>query len=168
MSYFLENPGNEIHLKELARTLKISPATAKTFCDLFTQENIVTKKQKSNSLFFQLNNENRYVQQLKKVYFLLKIKKIWKEVKEEGIKSIVLYGSFSSGRYGEKSDLDILILSRKKEIDTTFVLDFQKKMKKEINITKITYIEWEKLKKENDPFLQEVMLNHFIIQGEEL
>ena len=39
LSFFLGNPTLEIHLKEISRRLKISPATAKRFCDLYSIKN---------------------------------------------------------------------------------------------------------------------------------
>ena len=33
LEYFLRNPSKKIHLRELARLLKISPRSAKIYCD---------------------------------------------------------------------------------------------------------------------------------------
>lgn len=168
LSYFLENPNLEIHIKELARKLKISPATSKRFCDLLSKEKILIFEKKGNSIFFKLDNENSYVKELKRIFSLTHIRENWKNVFMDGIVSIAVYGSFSSGDYSEDSDLDILIISRKKNLDSSFILDFQKKIKKEVNLAKMTYIEWEKLKNQEDNFVQEILKNHFVIQGDKL
>jgi len=166
--FFLENPSLEIHIKELSRKLNISPATAKRFCDLYSAERIFLSEKKSNSKFFKLNNLNSYVKELKRFYILSKLKDNWVGIPKENIKTIVVYGSSVSGEFLEDSDVDILIISRKKEVDTSFILKFQKKIKKEINLTKFTYFEWQKLKQKKDVFVQEVLNNHFLIEGEEL
>jgi len=166
LSFFLGNPTLEIHLKEISRRLKISPATAKRFCDLYSIKNILISEKKSNSIFFKLNNLNNYVIELKRIYALTQIKDNWKDISNEDIKSIAVYGSYVSGEYSEKSDIDIFILSRKKVINTSFILKFQEKIKKEVNVTKMTYMEWQKLKQKKDSFVNEILNNYFLLQGE--
>jgi len=166
--FFLDNPTLEIHIKGVSRRLKVSPATAKRFCDLYSDKKILISEKKSNSIFFKLNNSDKYVIELKKIYVITKIKDNWKDLSDENIKSVAVYGSSVSGEYSEKSDIDLLVLSRKKEVNTSFILKFQKKMKKEINLVKITYMEWQKLKQKKDAFAQEILTNHFLIQGEKL
>ncbi len=165
---FLENPSLEIHIKELSRKLKISPATAKKFCDLYYADGVFLLEQKSNSKFFKLNNSNSYVKELKRFYIISKIKDKWVGNLDENIRTVAVYGSSISGEYLEESDIDILIISRKKEVNSPSFLKFQKKIKKEVNVTKMTYIEWEKLKQKNDVFVQEVLNNYFLIKGGKL
>jgi len=166
--FFLENPNLEIHIKELARRLKISPATSKKFCDLYSSKGIFLFQKKSNSIFFKLNNFDSYVKELKRFYMLSKIKDSWKNSPDENLRSIAIYGSCVSGDYFEESDVDILIISRKKEVDISFVLDFQKRLGKETNVTKMTYFEWQKSKQKGESFSQEVLQNNFLIEGEEI
>ncbi len=168
LSFFLENPDLEIHIKELARKLKISPATAKRFCDIYSNKGVFLLEKKSNSKFFRLNNSDNYVRELKRFYILSKIKDNWANDLDENIKTVAVYGSSVSGDYSGASDIDILILSRKKGADVSFALKLQKRIKKEINLTKMTYVEWQKLKQKNDVFVQEVLSNHFLIKGEKL
>lgn len=168
LNFFLENPDLEVHIKELARRLKISPATSKKFCNFFNKNKILLSEKKGNSIFFKLNNQDNYVKLLKKTYLISKVRDNWKRVAVDGLKSVVIYGSCSSGESSDTSDLDILLITRNRNIDTSFILNFQKKMKKEINVTKMTYPEWERLKKKRDPFAKEVLENHFVIQGGEL
>jgi predicted nucleotidyltransferase len=168
LNFFLENPDLDIHIKELARQLKISPATSKKFCDLFNEEQILLKEKKGTSIFFKLNNESKYVKLLKQTYGLLKIKETWKESNIKEIKTIAIYGSYASGEYSSNSDVDIIVITRKKDVNISFIQKLQDKLKKEINITRMTYFEWDKLKKDKDSFAKEVLLNNFIIYGGEL
>ena len=168
LKYFLENPNLEIHIKELARKLKISPATSKKFCDLFNKKKFLIKEKKGNSIFFRLDNKSNYIKLLKKTYSLLKIKENIEEINKDGIKTIAVYGSYASGEYSNNSDLDLIIITRKKELNFKNIQKLQDKLKIEINITKMTYFEWEELKKEKNSFAKEILLNHFIVYGGEL
>ena len=82
--------------------------------------------------------------------------------------SLAIYGSYSSGEFNEKSDLDILIIGKKKEENKDFALKFGKKFGKEIQLTTISYYEWEKMKKNKDPFALEVLSKHILISGADL
>lgn len=167
LNYFLENPTLEIHIKELSRTLNISPSTSKTFCDLLKKRNILYSEKKGNALFFKLRNEENYVRLLKKEFIISKIKYNLKIPKDEGILTTAVYGSSSSGDYTEESDIDMIIITRK-EIEKRFLLHLKKKLRKEIDATIINYIKWNKMKKEKDPFAIEILENNFIIEGEKL
>ena len=167
LSYFLENPSTEVHIKELARILKISPSTSKRFCDLFTKESILLSKKKSNSIFFSLNNEESYVKELKRMYAVTLLSKNF-NLKKEGIFNVSVYGSYASGDYSNNSDVDLIVISRAKNFDEAFISLFQKKIKKEVNVTKRTLSEWSQLKDDRDSFAEEILRNNFSLFGGKL
>ncbi|MFB6246495.1 MAG: nucleotidyltransferase domain-containing protein [Candidatus Pacearchaeota archaeon] len=168
LAYFFEYPSKDIHIKELGRKLDISPTTAKNFCEKYEQEGILNKEKKGNSIFFSLKNEKNYVKELKRIYAISKIREKFKAPSDESVKTIALYGSHVEGDYTENSDIDILILSRKKQFDDSFINKMQKKLSSEINVTNMTYMEWNKQKRQGDNFVKEVLNKHFLLYGEEL
>ncbi len=168
LTYFLEHPTKEIHIKELARVLKVSSATSKHFCDLFAREQILLSEQKSNSVFFRLNNSSEYVTEMKRFYTMTVLTKSFQLKQKDGIFNVVVYGSYASGEYLERSDVDILIISRKKDYDDSFISSFQKKIKREVNVTKMTFIEWNKSKEREDAFTKEIIKNNFSLFGGKL
>lgn len=167
LSFFLENPSREIHIKELARVLKISSSTSKTFCDLFTKKRILLSEKKSNSIFFKLNNESDYVRELKRFFSIDFFSRNF-NFKLEGILNVSIYGSYASGEYCEKSDVDLLVISRNKTFDDLFIEKFQSKIKKEVNVTKFTLSEWTKIRELKDPFYNEIEKNNFSLFGGKL
>jgi predicted nucleotidyltransferase len=168
LQFFLEHPETDIHIKELARRLDVSPATSKRFCNLFASKNIILSEQKGNAIFFRLNESDSYVKLLKKTYAITRIREHWTPVTIEEVKTIAVYGSQVSGEYKSQSDIDMLILTRQKREYPKILRTFQEKIEKEVNITVMTYIQWQQLKREEDPFATEVLENHHIIQGERL
>ena len=165
--FFLENPSREIHIKELSRTLKISPSTSKRFCDFFSNKKILLSEKKSNSIFLKLDNDLQYVKELKRFYAIDTLLNKF-TLKEKGIFNVAIYGSYASGEYLKNSDVDLLIISRNKDFSKNFISKFQDKIKKEINVTTFTLAEWTKLKEDNDPFYNEIIKKHFILYGDEL
>lgn len=168
LNYFLFNPKIEIHLKGLARYLKISPNTAKHYCDFFVKEGILNVVNKGNLRIFSLDNKSSYVKELKKTIVLLYLKDCGIEKIANKSMSFALYGSYASGEFTDESDLDILIIGDQKDVDKNIILQFEKKIRKEVQLTVISYYKWEEMKKKNDAFATEVLRKHILINGSEL
>jgi hypothetical protein len=86
----------------------------------------------------------------------------------EDCASIAIYGSYASGYYDEKSDVDILIVGDEKNVKRELVVDIMKKLDKEIQLNVIPIIKWEKMKKDGDHFVKNIIRNHILIKGVEL
>ncbi len=168
LNWFVENPTKEIHIKGLARTLNISSSTSKYYCDLFTKDNILTLVKIANLNLFRLNNISFYVKELKKTLSLVALKEAIKEKIAKKAISIAIYGSYASGEYNENSDLDILIIGKNLDIDKDFTIKLEKKLKREIQLTIMSYPEFEKMKEISTAFVKEILSNHILIKGAKL
>jgi len=168
LEYFITHPTTEIHIKELSRKSGMSPGSAKIYCDIFERDNILLLKRKGNLKLFTLNNDSFIVRELKKTYYIILLKELGIEELSENCTSLAIYGSFASGEFDERSDLDILIIGEEKNINKDLILELQEKLKKEIQLTAMPYYRWEKMKKEGDRFAENVLRNHILIKGAEL
>jgi len=162
LKFFLANPTTSIHIKELARKLKISSMTANVYLGNYGKENILIKKKVGNLSLYSLNNDETLVKELKKCYALsfLKEKKLVKNALKENpmITSIILYGTYASGDYDEKSDVDLLFFSRDKRIPKKAI----SVLGKETTVNALTLNEWRKL---NKGFRDSVIKSHIILYG---
>ncbi|RLJ00895.1 MAG: nucleotidyltransferase domain-containing protein [Candidatus Aenigmatarchaeota archaeon] len=167
LNFFLLNPKTKIHIKALAKRLKVSPSTAKFYCDLFLREELFNVEKKGNLKIFSLNNNSVYTRELKKVLALIRFKECGMDrIIKSG--TLAVYGSYASGEFDERSDVDILVIGKKSDLEEESFLRFRKKLKKDIQITIIPYYRWERMKKRKDPFVMEVLENHILIKGEKL
>lgn len=167
LKFFLFNPKTQIHLKGVVRRLKISPSATKFYCDLFSRGGLFNVARSGNLRIFSLNNESVYVKELKKVFALLEFKECGIErMTKKG--SLAVYGSYASGEFDEKSDLDILVIGDEKDVDKEFVLKFEKKINKQVQLTVMPYYKWEKMKQQKNQFVSEVISNHILVKGVEL
>lgn len=168
LEYFLRYPSEKTYLKELAKKLQISPRSVKIYCDLFEKEGIIKREIIGNMHIFTTNNDNFRVREMKRAYFL----NLFGEMNIENIAkdcaSIAVYGSYASGNYDDKSDIDILIIGNKKNVKRELVVNIMKKIDKEIQLNVIPIIKWEKMKKDKDHFVQNIIRNHVLIKGVEL
>lgn len=162
----LEN--EDISLRELARKVNIGSSTAKMQLDYLLKNNIVDKKVIGRNHLFRLNINNFVVRQIKILNSLLVLKKSWiiEEILEKypSTLSILLYGSVAKGIDDKESDIDILIVTRKKEKLRT--INAEKKLKREVTYILYTFTEWKNKAKEDKIFYDNVMLNSINLYGE--
>ena len=165
LKHFLEHPTEQFYIKQLSRILDISPRSAQVYCSEYEKSKILISKAVANAKMFKLNNELPSVQALKKFYFLEILHEfdLAKKVEIPGLISLALYGSYASGTYDEKSDIDFLVISNEKIQRTEFV-KLQKKLGKTVQVTEVTLAEWIQMKKK-DPFVARVLSNHVLLSG---
>ena len=168
LRFFCLTPSEELNINELAKRLKISSFSAKKYCDLLLKEEILVLKVVGNQKRFSLNNSSIYVKQIKRVIALLYFK-------EKGIgkiagdaNSFAIYGSFADGSFDKESDLDLLIIGPKECFDRSQLTKFGKEIKREIQLVDYTYPKWAEMKKEKNPFVEEIKRKHILIRGNEL
>jgi len=168
LEYFLKYPTERTYLKELAKKLQISPRSAKIYCDLFEKDGIINREIKGNMHIFTTNNNNFRIREMKQTYFINLLAEMNIENIAEDCASIAIYGSYASGNYDEKSDIDILIIGGERNVNRDLAIEIMKKIDKEIQLNVIPIIKWEKMKKDGDPFVKNLIRNHILIKGVEL
>jgi len=163
LNYFLDNPNKETHLRDIAKELKVSSSTAKIALDNLLKENFIIENKVANLRLFKCNLDNLVVRKLKtakNLEWLNKTKIVEKVKKELNPISIVLFGSFAKGDNGERSDIDILVISDNKN---TFKENFLGRH--ELQLIVMKPVEWHKKGKNEDPFYLEVIINGIPVYG---
>lgn len=168
LEYFLKYPTEKTYLNELAKKLQISPRSIKIYCDLFDKEGIIKREIKGNMHIFSTNNDNFRVREMKRTYFANLLAEMNIENIAEECASIAIYGSYASGNYDEKSDIDILIIGEEQQVRRDIIVKIMEIIGKEIQLSIIPIIKWEKMKKEEDPFVKSIIRNHILVKGVDL
>lgn len=167
LEFFLKT-GREIHVRELARELGISPQTANHYLKFYKKANILKERKEANLLLYSLL-DNALTRQLKIFYILDNIyPSTLRFAKKNNVTSIVLYGSHASGIYDEHSDIDLLIISQQKTLNLDELKELERKIKKEIKIQVFSVGEWRNLKRRKNTFVQSVLSKHILLYGAEI
>jgi len=167
LEFFLKT-GEEIHVKELARKLSISPQTATYYLKLYRKANILKERKKANLSLYSLK-DNALTRQLKIFYMMDQIYPfILKFARKNNITSIALYGSHASGTFDKNSDIDLLLISQKKELDLSELKKLEEKIGKEVKIQVFSLGEWRSLKRKPNAFVQSVLSKHILLYGAEI
>lgn len=168
IAFLLKNPDNETGINGIARELNLSSGSVKRYTDLLVKDGLAEIKKAGNIHQPQLKYEHPLIKEMRKTYSLLLLFESGITDIAENITSIALYGSFASGTFDEKSDIDILIISDIKELNTNIISRIEINFKRELQATIIPYYRWETMKKENHDFAESILKNHILITGSEL
>lgn len=166
--YFLSHPNEKTYLKELAKKLDVSPRSIKIYCDGFEKDGIITREIRGNVHLFSLNNDAFTVREMKRAYVCLLLRELGIENIAENSTSLAIYGTYASGMYDQRSDIDLLVLGEEMDVKRDYIVKIMKKMDREIQLTVISPMKWEKMKQNRDPFVESILRKHILIKGEEL
>ncbi|MGV8168776.1 MAG: nucleotidyltransferase domain-containing protein [Candidatus Nanoarchaeia archaeon] len=158
LSFLLDNPYKEFHLRGVARTLKISASSVKTAVDKLEKLNLVKSKAYANLRMISGNKEEilfKHLKISKNIDFL-------RPLVEELLPAIavMLYGSYAKGENDEKSDIDIVVIANRKDAK------LHEYKGKELQVYFFTPADWAKMKKTNQAYAKEVS-GGILLHGEQ-
>ena len=166
LTFFLENPRSETHLREIARRLKMSPSTVLRNINLLEKEGLIARREERNATFFKPVMSNEF-KALKVVYTLSRLEEAGIvqliSKKSRGLSSILLYGSAAKGEDDSKSDYDFLVIAA--ECDAS-ALELSERLGRESNLQVYSISEWKKVSRDNRAFYLEVISNSISLKGE--
>ena len=165
LELFIKEPEREFHVREIAKLLKKSPTTISKYLKESENKKILISNKKLNHLLFKANAESPKFKQLKINYNLnvLQESGLTEHLAEEfNPEAIVLFGSFSKAEDNKNSDVDILIISSKKQEPN--VEKFEKKLNHKIQLFIHSKKELEKLKNKNKELFNN-WINGIVVYG---
>lgn len=118
LKLFIKNPTREFQYREINRITKLGSSTVKRSLNILKKKQLI-KKEKGNIYdFYIANRENSFFKSVKIFYTLINLNKIVNKIVEKTRPNcIVLFGSAAKGEDFEKSDIDIFIQARRKDLN---------------------------------------------------
>ena len=163
LKIFFEEPSKEFNVREVARILKVSPATASKELKELSKRNFLKERKERIFILYKANLESDDYRDLKTYYNLRKLR-------ESGLidalnrfylkPTIVLFGSASKGLDTETSDFDLVIISEKTE-EFSDIKKYEKKINKGLQLLVV-----KNIKELRNEHLINNVLNGIVIQGE--
>jgi predicted nucleotidyltransferase len=169
LQYFALNPTKEAYVNEIAEKLSLSSGICSKTLKELLELNILEKRKLGREHYYKLAN-NYLTKELKRFIGLFMIHEagLVNKIAEasEGLTSIALYGSYATGEFNANSDIDLLIISLKKQ--KILMRTLEQTIGKDINIQSFSIGQWLKMKKESDSFYLTVVKSHILLYGSEL
>jgi predicted nucleotidyltransferase len=147
---FLDNPSLEINQSNIIKKVKIAKATAVKWLKILFEKAFLNVKSIGTTNIYTLNNDYYIVKQIKILYNLYLLDSF--SVNAE----TYLYGSCARGENIADSDIDILIMNKRREDIVEIIEKFSKKIKKNINYVVFSDLEWSKMEKNDKAFFERV------------
>ncbi len=160
---FFEHPEKEFHIRQLARLSKLNPNTIINLTNQLLKEGLIIKSESAEKPFASIKaNTSYWLYKLKKIEN--NIGKIYKSGlieflnKELSYPTIILFGSYAKAENHENSDIDLFILSEKKERPNLNI--YEKKLTATIQIFLHNKKEFNQLKKNSKELINNVINGH--------
>jgi len=136
MHFFSMSPTKVYTVRELARLAKVSPTWVSKIVKQFEKENIVEIKKDVNSLKIKARREQEFTR-LKKTLNLndLYSSGLVDKLAEEYHKpqAIILFGSYARGEDTESSDVDIAVITDRKQVIESYT-KYENMLKRKISL----------------------------------
>lgn len=162
----VEKP-KEYSIRGLAKEANIGLGTAKSCLDFLYAKKLLNKKIIGKTHQYSLNKYflTKYI---KVLFSLTQISEagLVEEmvIRYKGIISIILYGSVARGDDDPSSDIDVLVISRKKL--KIIPLNAEKKTSREVVILNYSLVEWKEKAKKDKVFYDRVIIDGIPLYGE--
>ena len=162
MKIFLEEPNREFNVREVARILRISPATVSKELKALAKKGLLKLRKERIFHLYRANTEDDYYKDFKVFYNIRKIKDsgLVDALNKYYLKPvIVLFGSASRGEDVKSSDIDLVVISEKTD-DFPMLKKFQQKIRKKIQLFQV-----KNIKELKNKHLVNDVLNGIVLQG---
>ena len=150
-----------LHLREIARRAGVSAPEAKRELDLLEKAGILRKNRMGNMSIYTQNTSCPFLAELKGLY--TKTEGVIPVLKASlegiaGLQYAFVYGSFASGSYSQKSDVDVMLIGKapQEDVDRAF-LDVQRNAGREVNYVLWTADDLKRKLREGQAFASSVL-----------
>jgi predicted nucleotidyltransferase len=161
LHFLIDRPVKELLESEIQKAIRLSKSGVNyALRDLVAAE-FLSRTKRGKAFFYTLNHKNLIVKQLKIIETLVQLNPLIKRL-ESLTSKIILFGSSSRGEDTLGSDIDLLILSRNRDL----VLEQIEKNKSKRKIQSIIYSNLNFVeKKKTDPVFYEQVIRGIVLWG---
>ncbi len=160
LPYLLLNPQSELYLNEMVVKFGVDRGNFVKKLAEWERERILLKPKQRNVSLYRINMQLSIYKELKAItekQFGLEdaVRLAVKQV--AGVKQAYIFGSYTTGKFGPESDVDVLVVGSHKIMDVQKRLaKVQKKFDREINVVDMTEAELVRRKKTHDPLARRI------------
>ena len=165
---FSEDYRKRIYGRNIAKKLEMNQKTVSNILKNLEKEHILKYNKEGKNKYYYLNEFYPYLKEViqiietkRKIDFLLKykeLKELFSKLEERTNGILVIFGSYAKLTADEKSDLDVLVLGKIKNIQ-----DLEDMFNIKINLIKSEKKKFDKA----EVFIKEIIKNHIILKGKE-
>ena len=148
-----EDPLEKLHEREVMRKSGVSKGSANRILRELAGLGLLVREEKGRMVFYQLSLREPFVRQLKVLYSVWELRDFVDRIKDASRK-IVLFGSCAEGNDAKESDIDILIITKEKEVVRENVGSFNRKSQRRISPIIVDNAEFAAMRKRDEPLYE--------------
>ncbi len=154
--FFLQNPSAEISQVQVSRKVGLAKATLVKWLRRLVNTGVLSMRNLGATNLYSLRMESSVVRQLKIAQSLSLLSGLKNVLGGHGIKAY-LYGSAARGEDVESSDFDVLVIGAvKRETVIGEINKLASNLKKRINLSIFSAMEWSEMSRKDKPFYERV------------
>lgn len=157
--FFYKNPTSEVHLRELAEAIDVSPGFVSKHIPSLLEEEMVVEKREGNMRMFSADTSSSRYRRGKRAFNIREIlvSDLVPDL-ENGLypDALVLFGSYLRGTDKEDSDIDIAVVNGREEPPDLSV--YEKKFERRIKLTRTS-------PNKAEPEFIETLANGLVLSG---
>ncbi|MBI5635840.1 nucleotidyltransferase domain-containing protein [Candidatus Micrarchaeota archaeon] len=111
---FISEKDGELFERQIARESGVSTGSANSILNAFARIGFLKQTRKGKMLFYKRNDGNPLLRQFKVFTAISSLMPLIEKIAPLAAR-VVLFGSCAQGRNGEKSDVDLFVLTREKD-----------------------------------------------------
>ena len=156
---FLLNPGNEYHIRELARIVEATPIYVQKELKNLESLGLLDSRKKGNMVLYKLRVKSPIAEDLKRIFLKTESigQAIMKDLDIKKIKFAFIFGSFAKGVETPTSDVDVLMIGDVNEDDVLrSISKTERRIGREINFILWTEKEFLEKAEKKIPLIKEI------------
>ena len=166
LNYFFLNPDSSLYVNECSEKLNLDKRNLVKKLKELEKEGLIKSESRGNLKLYSCNKKYPLYNEYKKIILKTlglenRLRALLKDVK--GIKKVYIYGSYAEDRLSVHSDIDLLVIGDHKIISLQKSLNnLQKEIDREINTVNMGENDFNKRKKDGNPFVKGILENKHI------
>ena len=166
LDYYFLNPEAEVYINELARILELDPKNTETKLKDLEKEGLFKSEFRGKQRYFFLAKDNPVLEHYRQIF--LKTHGIEKRLSDmigniKRLKEAYLFGSYASNKMDSSSDIDLLAIGTHSVLELQRVIaKLQKDTGREFNVMNLSPNEFDRKKKNKDPFIKGIFKTKII------
>lgn len=165
LAQLAEDPMMEFYQREIAEEAEVSLGSANQLLKDLVDREIVILEKRGKMFFYQINLNNPVARHFKILFNVMHLDNLVKELRDL-CKRVVLFGSCSEGTDVKESDMDLFVLTQKKNLVFQSINKYERKINKRITPIVLSPIEWVGLRKKDKPLYDNISKGIVLWQAE--
>jgi predicted nucleotidyltransferase len=165
LAQLAEDPMKEFYQREIAEKAQVSLGSANQLLRDLVKREMVILERRGKMLFYRINLDNSVSRHFKILFNVMYLDELVKELRN-ACKRMILFGSCAEGTDMKESDIDIFVLTQKKDVVIQTINKYERRINRRIAPIVLSSIEWASMRRKDRPLYDSISRGIILWQGE--